>query len=225
MERRAAIEHPPSTDHEDGGLAEALRSATQRLHVQAERTGLVGELLRGRGSRAGYAHLLRNLLPAYQALERGLEHHRGRHGVGRLARPELYRSEAMAADLAALLGDSWAAAPLLPAGARYARTVARAAAGDGFRLIAHAYVRYLGDLSGGQILKRLLQRSLGLEAGMLTLYDFPAIPDAAAYKDDLRAAIDAAGREIAEPAAVIDEARLAFCCNIELSLALARAGA
>jgi heme oxygenase len=36
----------------------------------------------------------------------------------------------------------------------------KAAEGDGTRLIAHAYTRYLGDLSGGQILQRLLARSL-----------------------------------------------------------------
>lgn len=225
MERRASFEHSPGACCASGGLAEALLAATQRLHVEAERTGFVGELLRGRGSRGGYALLLRNLLPAYRALEGGLERHRGPSGAGRLARPELYRSRAAEADLAALLGAGWAAAPPLPAGVRYAEAVAAAASDDGARLIAHAYVRYLGDLSGGQILKRLLQRSFGLELAALSFYDFPEIADPGACKESLRAAIDAAGREIAEPEKVVEEARLAFRCNIELSLAVARAAA
>lgn len=41
------------------------------------------------------------------------------------------------------------------------------------RLLAHAYVRYLGDLSGGQFVKRQLGKVYGLEDGFgLAFYDF-----------------------------------------------------
>ena len=60
----------------------ALYMRTKTLHVEAERTGIIRDLLRGEASREGYVLLLRNLLPAYQAMERGLERHRGSPGRG-----------------------------------------------------------------------------------------------------------------------------------------------
>ena len=195
------------------GLAPALRARTAALHVQAERSGIVAEILRGRASRTAYALLLRNLLPAYRAMEAGLERHRLSPGVRWFARPEMYRAEAIAADLAALGG----AHALLAAGAAYAD---RIAACDGPRLIGHAYARYLGDLSGGQVLKRLLARTLGLGPEATSFYDFPAIADIDAFKQAFRAALDRAGGEIADPAAVLDEAAEAFRLNIAVSEAV-----
>jgi len=102
---------------------------------------------------------------------------------------------------------------------------ARAAAGDGSRLIAHAYIRYLGDLYGGQILRRILARSLGLGAPSLSFYDFPAIADAEAFKAGYRAALDQAALEIEDCAGVVEEAALAFELNIAVSMAVGDAAA
>lgn len=207
---------------ERSGLSGQLWAATRLLHTSAERSGIIARLLRGQATRRGYALLLRNLLGAYVALESGLEAHRDTPGVFRLARPETYRSVAIATDLRALAGEDWAASlPLLPEGERYAIAVAQAAEVNGARLIAHAYVRTLGDLSGGQIVGDLLRRSLGLPEEALSFYRFSAIADIAAYKTDYRQALDAAGAEIADPAAVAAEAALAFRLNIALSEAVA----
>jgi heme oxygenase len=206
---------------DEDGLAAALRRRTESLHRQAERTGYVRRLLLGQGSRQGYALLLRNLLLGYQELERGLERHRLRPGVREIAQPALYRVTALEADLRALCGFGWRRElPTLPAGERYMRRVADAAEGSGARLIGHAYVRYLGDLSGGQIMKRLLARSLGSDARTLALYDFPEIADLRTFKAGFRCAIDRAGSEIDEAGAVIEEAAEAFRLNIAVSLAV-----
>jgi heme oxygenase len=203
------------------GLADALRRRTGELHARAERSGVVAELLHGRASRGGYALLLRNLQPAYEALEQGLERHRGAPALAGLARPPLYRAHALAADLAELAGPDWRAAlPLLEAGAHYARCVAAAAEGRGERLAAHAYVRYLGDLSGGRILGPLLARSLGLPVAALTFYAFPGLDDPEAFRFEFRDALDRAGREMTDPAAVVEEAALAFRLNIAVSEAV-----
>jgi heme oxygenase len=201
-------------------LSERLREATRLLHVQAERSGIIGALLRGGGSREAYALLLRNLAPAYSMMEQGLDRHTKSPALGLVARRELYRGPALESDLAELAGAGWRETlPLLPAGERYAHQVAAASGGDGIRLVAHAYLRYLGDLSGGQIMKRLLAKSLALDAAMLTFYDFPQIQDVPAFKTEFRGAIDFVG-ERASAADVIDEAEVGFRLTIELSEAV-----
>ncbi|KPF92558.1 heme oxygenase [Rhodopseudomonas sp. AAP120] len=201
----------------------ALYVSTKALHLEAERTGFIADMLRGAASRRGYALLLRNLQPAYREIEDGLERHRHNPILAPLARYRLARAAAIAADLAALTGpDSDDQPPLLPEGEAYARTIAQAAGGDGSRLIAHAYTRYLGDLNGGQIVKRLLEKSLGLGEPELTHYDFSAIAEPAALKAGYRQALELAGAAAPDPDAIIAEGALAFECNIALSIAVQR---
>jgi heme oxygenase len=204
------------------GLAETLALRTQDLHIRAERSGIVQDILRGRISRDAYALYLRNLLPAYQAMEHGLRTLRVAPGVRRIAFPALFRSDAIAHDLAALCGADWAAAmPLLPEGARYAARVADAAS-DGARLIGHAYTRQLGDLSGARFLARSLEKVLRLDGEAMAFFAFPDIPDQTQFKHDYRAALDLAASELTTPETVIDEALAAFECNIAVSEAVQR---
>jgi heme oxygenase len=214
------------SDIAEGGLAGTFKLATAKLHTTAERSGVIHDVLTGRATLYAYALFLRNLLPAYQEMERGLEKHAQSPGVRLLARPELYRARALEADLQALSGSAWAdRLPLLPSGARYAARLATIADEDGSCLIAHAYARHLGDLSGGQILKRLLARSLGLAAAALSFYDFPAITDIKRFKADYRTAIDRAATEIDDLQRVVDEASIAFQLNIDVSDAVRAAAA
>lgn len=220
----------PQTIRESFGLADRLREATRDWHVSAERSGIVRDVLNGRVRPQDYALLLRNLLPAYAQLEQGLERHRVSPGVQAIVWPELYRAAVLDADLVELYGADWRnRLALLPAGCRYAERIAAAARGDGARLIAHAYVRYLGDLNGGRIVQRLLNRAPGAGLTDLNFHAFPGIPDIATCKVAYRAAFDRAGRELADSPdviqEVIDEAVLAFEDNIVLSEAVRTARA
>jgi heme oxygenase (biliverdin-producing, ferredoxin) len=215
-----------SHDPRARGLAAALKERTRSLHIQAERSGIIADILNGRGSRFGYALLLRNLLFAYQALESGLDWHRCGPGVQAVARPEVYRSAALASDLGHLCGDDWMRAlPLLPAGERYGRRIMVVAEHQSSGLIAHAYARYLGDLSGGQIMKRMLAQSLSLQPRCLAFYDFPQISDIKAFKAEYRQAINRSAAAIADLNSVVEEAAVAFQLNIELSEAARQAAA
>jgi heme oxygenase (biliverdin-producing, ferredoxin) len=200
-------------------LSSALRERTRDLHVQAERSGMIADIVAGRATQAGYALLLRNFLPVYEALEQHLSRHAASPVVGSIVRPELARASAIEADLNALSAEAYAA-PVLPAAVSYVQAIELASAGDGARLIAHAYTRYLGDLSGGQIVKRLLARSLSLSASALSFYEFPAIADVARFKSEYRAAIDRAGDGSDDFDGIVEEGALAFALNIQLSAAL-----
>ncbi len=198
-----------------------FRQRTQSLHRAAEQSGVIAALLRGTATRDQYALLLRNLLPAYRALEAGLLRHESTPGVGLLVEPTIFRSAALETDLTALVGGDWAdQLPLLHAGSSYELAAATAAEGTGALLIAHAYVRYLGDLNGGQILSRLVSRHLGLGAAALNFYEFPAVPDLEAFRGHYAAAINRAVLETCEIERVLTEAETAFRLNIELSNAV-----
>ena len=202
-------------------LSTALYIATKTLHREAETTGILRHLLRGQASRDGYVLMMRNLLPAYRALEQGLADHRAAPLLAGLAQFDFDRAAAIDADLVALAGPDHAAElPLLAEAEAYAARITEAAQGDGARLIAHAYTRYLGDLSGGQILRKLLGKTLGLRDPELSFYDFPRFPDLAAVKNDYRAAIDRAGADAALPEAILAEGSIAFIHNIAMSCAV-----
>ncbi|RYX87696.1 MAG: biliverdin-producing heme oxygenase [Bradyrhizobiaceae bacterium] len=200
-----------------------LYLSTKDQHTAAERSGIIRDLLRGEASRDGYILLQRNLLPAYQALEAGLDAHRGSPLLGPLAAYRLDRTTALKADLVALCGGDIAQVPVLAEGSAYARRIEEAASGDGELLIAHAYTRYLGDLSGGQILKKLLAKKPGLAPNELTFYDFPAHADLAALKNDYRNALDDAGRRATQKQAIVDEGSVAFQLNTDISWAVQKA--
>ncbi len=205
------------------GLMAALRERTRAMHARAERSGIVREILRGRVSRYGYALLLRNLLPAYREIERGLRRHRDRPAISEIVRPELVRVQAIESDLEALFGADWCR-KLRPlrSGELYALRIARAEL-DPEMLLAHPYVRYLGDLNGGQVLRRMLARSPGFGPGMLAFHAFPNIRDVAKFTADYRDALDRAGGKIAAADRVIGEALAAFRLNIRLFEAVLRA--
>ena len=214
----AAVDLPSVTP----GFAATLREATAAVHREAERAGVIADLIRNRASRAGYALFLRNLVPVYAALEAALARGAATPLLAVFADPGLARLPALTGDLAAIAGPDWAArVPLLPQAEAYVAAVA-AACDDGPALAAHAYARYLGDLSGGQILKPVLARNLGLGADALAFYDFPALADVAATKTAMRVALDAipAGSAAAERATA--EAIAAFGHNIAVSEAVQR---
>jgi heme oxygenase len=186
-------------------LSQRLREATRTLHARAERAGPMPALLRGTLPRAGYVAMLAQLVPVYAALEQGL----GRPGAPAID-PRLHRLAALRADLAALGGAEVA---VTEAATRFGQAIA---ALPPPRLAAHAWVRYGGDLAGGQVLRRIVGRAYGLSDEGLHFYAFDGAP--AELLAGLRAALDAL--PAAEGDAVAAEACTAFERHVELFEAL-----
>jgi heme oxygenase (biliverdin-producing, ferredoxin) len=221
MDPTAPADPPDTYDAHPAGLVARLRERTRDLHREAERSGILRELLHRRASRAGYALLLRNLHPVYAAMEGALILHRGAPGVRRMPHG-LGRMHAIESDLRALAGEDWETTlPLLKAAAGYVVRIVTSAQRVPGALIAHAYVRYLGDLSGGQVLKRLLAEAPGLAADELSFYDFGGEVDTESRTAAYLAAIDAAGREL-QPRMdeIVEESAEAFRWNIRVSEAV-----
>lgn len=81
-------------------------------------------------------------------------------------------------------------------------------------LAAQSYVRYLGDLSGGQILKKVATRVLNLPEGKgISFYEFPAIQDINGFKQNYRAALDSLPIDDSEKQSILAELKQVFLLN------------
>ncbi|MBQ0960489.1 biliverdin-producing heme oxygenase [Ideonella sp. 4Y11] len=192
-------------------VARRLRQATQTRHTQVERSALMQRLLRGQLGRAAYCDWLRDLHTLYSALEDGLAAPAVQQRLAPLLDPALARSHALAQDLTQLHGPDWPTtlqpSPPAQAYARHLHSLGTQPLG----LAAHAYVRYLGDLAGGQVLARVVAQSLGLGDGPgLAFYDFGGPERVGALAARFRSGLDQLAHSEAEAQALEDEACAAF---------------
>ena len=85
-----------------------------------------------------------------------------------------------------------------------------------YLLAAHHYTRYLGDLSGGQILARAVRSGFperALDRGGLDFYRFEQIAAPVPWKRAYRERLDALPLDGGQDAAVLEEVRAAFRLN------------
>ncbi|MFG6432050.1 heme oxygenase (biliverdin-producing) [Roseateles sp. LYH14W] len=202
-------------------LSSRLKQETRPLHTRVEQSGVMAALLRGRLSLPGYCALLRNLHAIYEALEAGL----GRHPVdARLWRPELSRVQPLEQDLDRLHATPWRThGPLMPATVAYVERLTLLGRTEPVLLLAHAYLRYLGDLHGGQVLARLVSRQFALDGQAGTaFYAFGDPAQVEALKADFRAGLDALPLTTEQADAFVAEACQAFRLHRQLFEELAR---
>lgn len=205
-------------------LSQRLRTETKALHTQAERTGIMGQLLRGRASLPTYAALLMSLEPIYLALEEGLALHAQHPAIGPLVVPGFARAETLASDLRALVALGVTPPAVAPDAKRYAAHLHELAQHDAPRLLAHAWLRYLGDLNGGQIIGRIVRESLALPSSATSFYEFPLLADPMAAAGAWRVALDDAPLDAATQTAIVDEAIDGFRRHIALFASLVPPG-
>lgn len=84
-------------------------------------------------------------------------------------------------------------------------------------LLAHAYTRYLGDLSGGQVLGRIAQKSMGLKGTEgLSFFAFPGVSSPNLFKQLYRSRMNSVDLTEEERNGVLEEATRAFEFNIQV---------
>ncbi len=195
-------------------FSKRLRESTRKAHSMAERAGFIRGFLRGVIDPSNYRQLLTDYHHVYAAMEDVMT--ASDHPiVQQVYFSELLRLPALEQDLAFFAGSSWSLGIRASGAARaYADRVREIAQHEPALLVAHAYTRYLGDLSGGQILKKILVQSLDLPAGQgIAFYEFPEIEDHAAFKIQFRRALDQLPIDAAIQDAIIGEANLVFRLN------------
>jgi heme oxygenase len=209
-------------------FSQALRERTQTVHEESEGATFMQDLMSGKGSRGDYIHLLAQHYFIYEALEEAAARLIDDPVAALFITPKLTRLPAIAADLEFLIGTDWRARiHPLPSTLRYTARIREVGHDWPGGFVAHHYTRYLGDLSGGQIIRTLLQRQYGFETNGVGFYLFAEIAKPKVFKDVYRAQLDAVDWADDERDRVIAEVSLAFRFNTQLfdDLAAAKAAA
>ena len=168
-----------------------IREATRDDHERTERSTFISAFLDGRVSRAGFAAMTGQLWFIYDALDSGAALLRDDPVVGPFLDPRLARGAALDADLTELVGTDWreqvTASPATVAHAERIRHLAQTWPGG---YLAHHYIRYLGDLSGGKVVGKTAQRVYGVSDAGVRFYRFDTIPSGREFKDAYRQLLD-----------------------------------
>ncbi|MBV7411469.1 biliverdin-producing heme oxygenase [Dermabacteraceae bacterium TAE3-ERU27] len=205
-----------TVDTQQKAFSEIAREATRAEHEAAENETFIGQLMSGKRSEADYWRLLSQYLPIYAALDEAMDRATESGGsiVERFHDPRFSRTAAIRADFAA---SGAPIDPPLPVTERYARRILEAGPAA---LLAHHYLRYLGDLSGGQAIGALVARHYGVPKEQLAMWDFSDIESPKRIKDAYRIQLDSL-TDPAQQEEFLAEARAGYLLAGELFSALA----
>ncbi|MET9152910.1 biliverdin-producing heme oxygenase [Streptomyces griseoflavus] len=200
-----------------------IRTASHEQHMEAETSTFMSDLLGGRLGVDAYARYTEQLWFVYEALESGTQALAADPVAGPFIRPELFRLAALERDLTHLRGPGWRSTlTALPATEAYAARVAECARTWPAGYIAHHYTRYLGDLSGGQIIRGKAEKTWGFDrkGDGVRFYVFEEISNPAAFKRGYRELLDAVPVDDLEKQRIVSECKRAFSLNTDLFRAL-----
>ena len=184
----------------------------------AENTGFVSCFLKGVVDKASYRTLVADLWFVYSAMEEEIGKLTDHPVVGPIASPALNRRESLEQDLLFYFGGDWRQQIRATPGAQeYVARLHQVARESPELLVGHHYTRYIGDLSGGQILKNIAQKAMHLgEHDGLRFYEFDAIDDEKAFKATYRLTLDSLPIDQAMADRIVAEANEAFHCNMKM---------
>ena len=199
-------------------LATQLREGTSKSHTMAENVNFIKSFLGGVIDKGSYTEMLSKLYFVYEAIENAMEKNKDHEYIKPIYFPELNRTDSLKEDLIFHYGEDWLEnVTLSKATLDYVNRINAISKEKPELLVAHAYTRYLGDLSGGQILKKIAQRSMGLEGSKgLAFYEFKEVSDEAKFKLNYKAALDSLPIKENEASQIIAEANTAFTLNMNI---------
>ncbi|MGW2188217.1 biliverdin-producing heme oxygenase [Streptomyces sp. NPDC001719] len=193
-----------------------IRTASHEQHTEAENSSFMSDMLGGRLGVAAYRRYTEQLWFVYRALESASAALADDPVAGPFIRPELTRTPELERDLAHLGGPDWRTGlEPLPATAAYAARVEACTREWPAGYVAHHYTRYLGDLSGGQIIRGTAEKTWGFarKGDGVRFYVFEGIGNPAAFKREYRELLDALPVDDLEKQRVVDECKRAFALN------------
>ena len=216
----SAAENPAVAVVDSIALSDLLRTGSSSAHAIAEKNPLMVALVRGEVRERMYLALLKYLQPIYSSLEASLYIHRKSATFEGLELAAILRSGPLRSDVD-FFEERLDREVELPNGGmcfEYAARLEELARKSPELLIAHVYTRYLGDLSGGQMIKKSVRKALHLTGGDGTqFYDFKEIEHTGLYKRRFRQWMDSLLFTDSVKRAICDETIEAFRLNYMLA--------
>ncbi|MEV5298157.1 heme oxygenase (biliverdin-producing) [Amycolatopsis methanolica] len=192
-----------------------LRESTRRAHDRAHHSRYMRDLFNGDLDLTEYARLAAQYWFIYQAIEEAADAMRRDPVGGRFVFDELRRVPALAADLEFLYGEQWRdRVTPVPATEDYVHRIRAVAFDWAGGYVAHHYTRYLGDLAGGQAVRKLLAKAHGVEGPGALFYHFDDIDNVPAFRKRYKALLDDTPWTGAERDRIVTETLVAFEFNI-----------
>eukprot|EP00808_Paulinella_micropora_P017137 g81074.t1 len=215
---------PDDDDHDDVELSKQLKTGTKKSHRAAEQVHFIRNFIKGKIDKQLYKHMVVFLWHVYSALEDELRKNHTNSVYSKLHFPkELERTQTLEQDLEYYLGPEWRQSKEVknspsPCTKDYVDRIRKVGKEQPELLVAHAYTRYLGDLSGGQILAKVAKKAMQLPAdGKGTaFYQFEHVPNARAFKNHYRMRLDATEVSPSMADLLVAEANLAFVLNMRV---------
>ena len=159
-------------------FSKEIKEGTKKSHSAAENTKFVASFLKGVLDPEEYRKLITNFWYVYETMEERLQETNDPF-VNEIKKWNvlLFRTAFIQRDLRYYYGPMWREKQIpTEACNKYCYRINEVAEKDPYLLIAHHYTRYIGDLSGGQILKGIAKKALNPPEGEgLHFYDFPRI--------------------------------------------------
>ena len=198
-------------------FSKEIKEGTKKSHSAAENTAFVKSFLRGVVSKDSYKVLVADLYFVYRTMEEEVRRLKDHPVVGKINLPELERVNNLERDLRYYYGPMWRAL-ITPTEAcnRYCDRITEVSKSEPELLVGHHYTRYLGDLSGGQILKNIAEKAMNLNGEGLYFYEFDSIDNAKEYKTKYRTILDELPLTESQQNAIIVEANWAFRLNMHM---------
>ena len=200
-------------------FSKEIKEGTKKSHSAAENTKFVASFLKGVLDPEEYRKLITNFWYVYETMELRLQESDDPF-VKELKQWNvlLFRTAFIQRDLRYYYGPMWRENQIpTEACNKYCHRINEIAEKDPYLLIAHHYTRYIGDLSGGQILKGIAKKALNPPEGEgLHFYDFPMIEDAKAFKTEYRSTLDNLDLTRKQKDALVEEANYAFKLNMDM---------
>lgn len=210
--------HDVHDQSEAVAFSEVVRTATFTDHEAAATSGFMTALFDRSLPLEAYTAMVAQHWFAYVVLEEAADRLVDHPVAGAFVVEELRRAPSLEADLSHLLGEDWRER-IAPSDAtvRYCDRMTEVCLEYPETFVAHHYTRYLGDLSGGQMIGRIARSVYGLEGGAgAAFYEFPGIGDPGAFKDEYRRRLDVAAWNEAERTRLLAEVALAYRLNTEV---------
>jgi heme oxygenase len=216
LRKRSSFPHMMGSDVT---FSSELKEGTKTSHSSAENTKFIAQFLKGALDREEYRKMMADLYYVYSTMEKRIgETQDPLADTLKQWQVKLNRTASLEEDLKHYYGPSWRN-EVVPSEScnAYCSRINEVAEKDPYLLIAHHYVRYIGDLSGGQILKNIAGKALNQSKGEgLRFYDFPSIDDARVFKKQYREVLDGLELDEQKRMSLIAEANYGFRLNMDI---------